>query len=54
MKTEKEIRDAIEDCDLMISIEHLKIYNLTRKQAFEWVLSDKLSTDFGIGDGNFE
>ena len=41
MKNKEQIISEIENCELMISIEHLKDYNLIKKHWLEWVLKDE-------------
>lgn len=41
MKNKEQIISEIENCELMISIEYLKDYNLIKKHWLEWVLKDE-------------
>ena len=40
MKNKSEIIEEIENAELMISIDHLKPYNMAKKYWLEWVLKD--------------
>lgn len=40
MRTEEEIVEEIENAELMISIDHLKEYNMIKKHWLNWVLNE--------------